>query len=66
MTKEFIVYRDTLIEALNHLEDFSEKMDSFVEKRPEYSYDSTIEEKGTSWEIIVKVNKDEQTNITTT
>lgn len=66
MNKEFIVYRDSIIEALNHLEEFKAKMDNFVEKNPEYSYTSGIEEKGKTWEVTVKVKKDEQVNTTTT
>lgn len=66
ITKEYIVYRDSGIEALNHLDDFQTKMEKFLEIHTEYTYTSHIKEKEGIWEILIKLNKDEQTNLETT
>lgn len=65
-TKEFVVYRDSIIEALDHLEEFKEKMDKFVKARPNYKYSVSINEVGSVWEIKAKVNKDEHEDIKAT
>lgn len=66
MDKEYIVYKDTLIEALDHLDQFKTKMDNFIKTHPKYNYEDSIEESNNLWEIKIKVNKDEQINIKTT
>jgi hypothetical protein len=65
--KEFIVYRDTIVEALDHLEEFEDKMKEFVKKNPKFLYKADINLVGSVWEIKVNVHKkDEQINIKTT
>lgn len=62
MNSEYIVHRDTIIEALIHLDDFKSKMDSFIEEHPNYNYEEELVEADGGWEIKIKVNKDEQIN----
>lgn len=66
MSKEYIVYRDTIIEALDHLDEFNTKMEKFITKNPNYSYSSDLDEVNGLWEVKVKVKKNEQTKIKTT
>lgn len=62
MNKEFIIYRDTLIEALDHLDEFKTKMDNFVSENEQYSYEEFLTDKAGSWEVKIKVKKNEQVN----
>lgn len=66
MNREYIVYRDTIVEALIHIDEFKTKMDNFTEKNPDYNYNIELNESGQVWEVKVKVNKHEQANTKTT
>ena len=61
ITKSYLVRKDTIKEALDHLEEFIAKMELFVSKHPDYTYNISICEmpsrnKFPRWEV--------QTNIT--
>lgn len=61
--KEYIVSRDTAIEAMSHLDEFHTKMDNFVKLNPNYNYASSLDFRDNKWYITVKVQKNEPTNI---
>lgn len=60
------VQRDTAVEILNHLDEFQDKMNKFIEKHPSYSFDSQLVKEDNYWELKVKVNKDERRDTSTT
>jgi CHASE3 domain sensor protein len=66
MTKEYLVYRDTVTEALQHLDEFDTKMQDFLKENPEYSYSADISKSNDTWEISVKLTTNEQINIKAT
>jgi CHASE3 domain sensor protein len=62
MNSDYVVYRDTIIEALDHLDQFKTKMDNFIVNHPQYSYTEELKEENNTWKIKINVKKDEQIN----
>lgn len=68
-TKENTTFDNTYIvedlyisDLLNNLDDFKDKMDSFITKYPNYKYDINVYKEDDIWIGEVKVIKDEQKN----
>lgn len=53
--KELLVYRDTATEALDHLDEFIQKMNEFVIKHPNYEYTSSVSRDSKGWQIKVTI-----------
>lgn len=65
MTKEFISEKETIIEALDDIQGFLNKMEMFMEKYPSYEYDIKIDRisntrSNKNWVVQLKVIKDEK------
>lgn len=56
------VYRRTskdILEALEDVDKFTEKMELFMKEYPNYSYSMEIKKNKKNWEVLFTVNKDE-------
>ena len=66
MLLEYKVEKAELLDALNDIEEFEEKMVTFMEKYPSYRYNLKID-KATStnpnWVVNLTIEKDERTDI---
>lgn len=60
MIKILKVYRKTAKEAIDHLDEFVDAMEQFIENNPNHSYEASIKKTGNEWEVKVKVTKDEK------
>ena len=60
MVKTYTSKKKKIIDALNEVDKFIEKMDLFMKEHPNYSYDLNIQKQRNNWEIRLTVTKDEQ------
>lgn len=59
MTKVFRVKRKDVLEALDEIDRFMEKMDLFLKEHPGYSYKLEIKKTRRDWEIYLTIDKDD-------
>jgi hypothetical protein len=65
MTLNYRIEKDNLLDALNDIEAFEEKMEEFMVKHPAYNYVLDVQEptsEEVKWVVELKIDKDEQTN----
>lgn len=60
MIQELLVYRKTAVEALQHLDEFTQKMDSFIEEHPTYTVETSLKKRTKDWEIKVIIDNNEK------
>lgn len=53
--KTYIVKKTSAMEAWDYLDEFSIKMDKFVEKRKDYAYTASVESVDDLFQVVVKV-----------
>lgn len=63
MVKTYVVFRDTIKELLDHLEEFQVKMELFCKTHPEYSYNVSISEcstkKRSQWQLMTNIERND-------
>ena len=67
MNDTYKIEKDNIVEALDDIDRFVQKMEKFKTKHPSYSYNIDIkedEEKLHNWIIELNVNKDENVKVT--
>lgn len=66
MILNYKIKRKSLVEALDEIQAFEEKMEVLIEKYPNYSYNLEIEKETTTdpkWVVDLKIIRDEQRKI---
>jgi len=64
MFKHYKVIKENVIDLLDDLDYFEEKMEVFNKKYNGYSYEIKINKEGNTWEGDVKITKNEKTKTT--
>lgn len=66
MSNNYYVVKDNLIDALEHIEKFEEKMEIFTDKHPGTVYSIKIDKLEDKWEVNIYIRtKDERENYQT-
>ena len=67
MIDTYTIEKDNIIEALEDIDKFRQKMDKFKDKHPNYDYEIDIKEDEkqlNKWIVELKVSKDEDIKVT--
>lgn len=65
MNNTYIIKKASLKQALDHIDDFKTKMETFKEKHPQYIYSVMIEKDGEEYRVEINIktkNEDTQTS----
>lgn len=57
---EYILHKNTLVEAINHVDDFLTKMNKFNEKNNNYKSTTTITKSDMGWDVKILITSEQK------